>query len=62
MASVATLIQPTGEMWKKIRVELNEDLNTRDRDLAAIKDWLKKQPHLPNEWGLLLLFTIVRYI
>lgn len=51
MASAATLVQPTGELWKKIRVELNEDLNTRDKDLAAIKDWLKKQPHLPDEWG-----------
>lgn len=60
MASVATLVQPTGEMWKKIRVELNEDLNTRDRDLAAIKDWLKKQPHLPNEWDDGRIMTFLR--
>lgn len=45
------LTQPAGEMWKKIREELNENVNTRDQDLIAIKDWLKKQPHLPDEWG-----------
>ncbi|KAM3963871.1 alpha-tocopherol transfer protein-like [Aphomia sociella] len=52
------LIQPSGEMWKKIRTELNEDVNTRDQDLATIKDWLRKQPHLPDEWedGPLLTF------
>lgn len=45
------LVQPSGELWEAIRVELKEDVTTRDRDLAAIKDWLKKQPHLPDEWG-----------
>lgn len=51
MASAAILVQPTGELWKQIRVELNEDVNTRDMDLAHIKEWLKKQPHLPDELG-----------
>lgn len=52
MASASVmLIQPEGEMWEKIRVQLNENINTRDQDLAHIKDWLKKQPHLPDEWG-----------
>ncbi|CAH0713572.1 unnamed protein product, partial [Brenthis ino] len=60
MASAATLVQPTGEMWKKIRVELNEDVNTRDQDLAAIKEWLKKQPHLPNEWDEGRIMTFLR--
>lgn len=46
------LVQPTGEMWKNIRVELKEDVNNNDRDLAAIRDWLKKQPHLPDDWGM----------
>uniref|UniRef100_A0A2H1WHQ3 SFRICE_008001 n=1 Tax=Spodoptera frugiperda TaxID=7108 RepID=A0A2H1WHQ3_SPOFR len=52
MASASVmLVQPKGELWEKIRVELNENVNTRDQDLATIKDWLKKQPHLPDEWG-----------
>ncbi|XP_034827631.1 alpha-tocopherol transfer protein-like [Maniola hyperantus] len=60
MASAATLVQPSGEMWKKIRVELNEDVNTRDRDLAAIRDWLRKQPHLPDEWDDGRIMTFLR--
>ncbi|KAL0818430.1 hypothetical protein ABMA28_008894 [Loxostege sticticalis] len=54
------LVQPEGEMWKKIRVELNEDVSTRDRDLAAIKEWLRKQPHLPDEWEDGPLMTFLR--
>ncbi|XP_050353393.1 alpha-tocopherol transfer protein-like [Nymphalis io] len=60
MASVATLVQPTGEMWKKIRVELNEDVNTRDQDLTAIKEWLRKQPYLPDEWDEGRIMTFLR--
>lgn len=41
------LIQPTEEMSKQIRVELNENEATRDKDLEIIKEWLAKQPHLP---------------
>ncbi|CAK1590114.1 unnamed protein product [Parnassius mnemosyne] len=60
MASVATLVQPSGELWKKIRVELNEDVNTRYQDLAAIKEWLRKQPHLPDEWDEDRMMTFLR--
>ncbi|XP_012253461.2 alpha-tocopherol transfer protein-like [Athalia rosae] len=42
------LIQPSEEMSKQIRVELNEDPTTRQADLATIKEWLAKQPHLPT--------------
>ena len=45
------LIQPTEEMSKLIRVELNENVDTRDKDLQHIKEWLIKQPHLPNDYG-----------
>jgi hypothetical protein len=34
-----------------IRKELNENVNTRQRDLQHIKDWLAKQPHLPQFEG-----------
>lgn len=42
------LIHPTEEMSKQIRVELNENVDTRDKDVETIKEWLKKQPHLPQ--------------
>ncbi|XP_022131088.1 alpha-tocopherol transfer protein-like [Pieris rapae] len=56
----ATLVQPSGEIWEKIRVELKEDVNTRDRDLQHMKDWLKKQPHLPDEWDEGRIMTFLR--
>lgn len=42
-----TLVQPTAEQSSLIRKELNEDENSREKDLEHIKDWLKRQPHLP---------------
>ncbi|XP_068623414.1 alpha-tocopherol transfer protein-like [Battus philenor] len=54
------LIQPSGEISKRIREELKEDINTRYRDLAAIKEWLRKQPHLPDEWDDMPLMTFLR--
>ncbi|XP_041971680.1 alpha-tocopherol transfer protein-like [Aricia agestis] len=58
--SVATLVQPTGEMWEKIRVELNENQNTKEQDLATIKEWLRKQPHLPDEFDDRCLMSFLR--
>lgn len=46
-----TLVQPSPEQQLRIRSELNEDVNTRDSDLAHIKEWLMRQPHLPNWEG-----------
>ncbi|XP_034949140.1 alpha-tocopherol transfer protein-like [Chelonus insularis] len=54
------LIQPTEEMSKLIRVELNENVETRDKDLEHIKEWLKKQPHLPDSFDDLRLMTFLR--
>ncbi|XP_046417873.1 alpha-tocopherol transfer protein-like isoform X1 [Neodiprion fabricii] len=54
------LIQPTEEMSKQIRVELNEDPTTRQRDLKLIKEWLAKQPHLPVFDDDLRLMTFLR--
>ncbi|XP_038213768.1 alpha-tocopherol transfer protein-like [Zerene cesonia] len=55
-----TLEQPAGEMWKKIREELNENPETRDKDLEHIKEWLKKEPHLPDEFDDQRLMTFLR--
>lgn len=55
-----TLEQPAGEMWQKIREELNENQATKDQDLAHIKEWLKQEPHLPDEFGKKIsYFTII---
>ncbi|XP_049840183.1 clavesin-2-like isoform X1 [Schistocerca gregaria] len=43
-----TLVQPSPELQIHIRKELNEDVNTREDALQHIKDWLAKQPHLPD--------------
>ncbi|XP_073948103.1 alpha-tocopherol transfer protein-like [Choristoneura fumiferana] len=58
--TAATLVQPTGEMWEKIRMELNEDQNTKNRDLEAIKEWMRKQPHLPDQWDDQRLLNFLR--
>ncbi|CAG9126186.1 unnamed protein product [Plutella xylostella] len=55
-----TLEQPAGEMWQKIREELNEKADTKEADLAHIKEWLKKEPHLPDEWDDQRLMTFLR--
>jgi hypothetical protein len=46
-----TLVQPGPEMQALIRKELNENVNTSQRDLKHIKEWLAKQPHLPQFEG-----------
>jgi hypothetical protein len=51
-----TLEQPAGEMWQKIREELNEKQETKEQDLGIIKEWLKQEPHLPDEFGKDLMF------
>lgn len=51
-----TLVQPSPEMQIHIRKALNEDVDRRQSDLEHIKEWLTKQPHLPDSWGKILHF------
>lgn len=55
-----TLVQPGPEMQIDIRKSLNEDVNTRDSDLEHIKEWLRKQPHLPSSLDDQRLMTFLR--
>lgn len=54
------LIQPTDEMSKKIMIGLNENPMTRDKDLENIKQWLAKQPHLPQFHGIDIRFDYLK--
>jgi hypothetical protein len=46
-----SLIQPSGEMSAKIREELREPASKDEimKDIAIIREWLEKQPHLPKD-------------
>ncbi|XP_076241573.1 alpha-tocopherol transfer protein-like [Calliopsis andreniformis] len=43
-----TLLPPTVEQQRCIEEEVPSDPEMRKRDIAAIREWLRKQPHLPN--------------
>ncbi|CAB0036247.1 unnamed protein product [Trichogramma brassicae] len=43
-----SLLPPTVEQQRRIDEELPPDPEMRSRDIAAIREWLAKQPHLPD--------------
>ncbi|XP_044260173.1 alpha-tocopherol transfer protein-like [Tribolium madens] len=55
-----SLVIPDEEQQKVVRAALNEDVNTRQRDLEAIKEWLRKEPHLPDTWDDVALMNFLR--
>lgn len=57
MTTAELLVQPCGEMSLKIREELREpDAEAIERDMAIIREWLEKQPHLPKDIGMRMFF------
>ncbi|XP_045468133.1 alpha-tocopherol transfer protein-like [Harmonia axyridis] len=55
-----TLNLPSPQLQISIREEWNENLETRDQYLEHIKDWLRRQPHLPDDWGDVELLNFLR--
>ncbi|XP_044763468.1 alpha-tocopherol transfer protein-like [Coccinella septempunctata] len=55
-----TLCMPDSELLALFREEFNEDLETREKYLEHMKDWLRQQPHLPKEWGDVPLLNFLR--
>lgn len=43
-----TLLPPTAEQLKRMNEAVPTDPVVRKRDVLAIREWLSKQPHLPN--------------
>jgi hypothetical protein len=51
MSLQMTLQQPDPKMQMLIRKQLNENVSRTQNDLQHIKEWLAKQPHLPQFEG-----------
>lgn len=56
------LVQPSGAMSAQIRQELREPDSVDDinKDVLAIRDWLSRQPHLPQDMDDQRLKTFLR--
>jgi dienelactone hydrolase len=46
-----TLLPPTAAQQKRIDKELPPDPEMRKQDIRALREWLSKQPHLPDRMG-----------
>lgn len=49
-----TLEGPTEAQLKRMREELQEDPKAVKEDLIRFREWLSKQPHLPQHMGELV--------
>jgi hypothetical protein len=49
-----TLEKPTEAQLKRMREELQEDPEAIKEDLIRFREWLSKQPHLPQHMGELV--------
>lgn len=58
------LVQPTPDMRVFIRQELREPENPEDieKDVASIREWLSRQPHLPQDMGMVFFLATIDFI
>ncbi|KAJ3652346.1 hypothetical protein Zmor_018321 [Zophobas morio] len=54
------LEKPSAQLQMLIRTKCNENVETRNQDLENIKEWLRKQPHLPDTWDDEMLLAYLR--
>lgn len=47
-----TLLPPTPAQQKQMDKELPPDPEMREQDIRTLREWLSKQPHLPNHIGI----------
>lgn len=47
-----TLLPPTLAQQKRMDEELPPDPEMREQDIKALREWLSKQPHLPDHIGV----------
>jgi len=57
-----TLLPPTPTQQKRIDKEVSSDPEMRKQDVKALREWLSKQPHLPNHIGLFAIDNNILYI
>jgi len=57
-----TLLPPTPTQQKRIDKEVSSDPEMRKQDVKALREWLSKQPHLPNHIGLFSIENNTLYI
>lgn len=49
---IMTLLPPTPAQQKQMDKELPPDPEMREQDIRVLREWLSKQPHLPNHIGI----------
>lgn len=52
MSKIKELLMVTHEDVRKARLQYNKSESDMKQDVAILKEWLRQQPHLPNDEGM----------